>query len=225
MQKLCLNRKSVISDWEKMWEKGETFWIADEFNEGLTTHFDNSTVHSAFVPLCRNTLGMIFLRNKGVSVVGVEFNESAVKRFFEENDLQYERHEASPLPYYKTKNGVEVRIYVGDLYKFRSTKKFDLIWDRGSMVAINPDDRGRYGVLLSSLLSDHGQILIEALRFGENKKDDIFKNIGPPGAPYNLLTSHLENIYLNHDMKILSMSDWDHPMFGSVQRSYIQVRK
>jgi len=186
---------------------------------------------------------MIYLKNCGISVVGVEFNENAILNFFQENNLKFEKREATPLPYYKTistsgNEEPEIRIYCGDLFKFRSIEKFDLIWDRGSMVAINPDDRARYATLLSSLLSNRGTILVEALKFGQNSGNSdnsdnsenfdeisVFKTVGPPGAPYNLVISHLENIYLNHQIKILSNIDWDHPLFGNVTKSYIQIQK
>ena len=95
------------------------------------------------------------LENDSFLTLGVEYHEAAVERFFVENNLNFSKVEGGDsLPYYVTTEGVEIRIYVGDLYRFKTREKFDLIWDRGSRVAINPDDRGRYAVLIGSLLSD-----------------------------------------------------------------------
>ena len=39
--------------------------------------------------------------------------------------------------------------------------KFDLVWDRGSMVVINAEDRLRYVQLILALLATRGEVLIE----------------------------------------------------------------
>ena len=164
-----------------MWENGQVFWLEHEVNAGLQSYL--GVPKTAFVPLCGNSNSMMFMHQKGIKVTGLEFHEDAVLRFFDENHLEYRTGE-DKMKFYETKCS-GIRIYVGDLFAFETEQKFDFIWDRGSLVAISPEDRGRYAVLMSSLLADEGKILLEGIQFGENPKS-VYKDVGPPGAPYNL---------------------------------------
>ena len=166
-----------------MWENGgDVFWLEHEVNAGLQCYLVPEA-RTAFVPLCGNSNSMIYMHEKGIKVTGLEFHEDAVRQFFEENNLEYVTGE-DKMKFYETKCS-GIRIYVGDLFAFETDEKFDFIWDRGSLVAISPEDRGRYAVLMSSLLADNGKILLEGIQFGENPKS-VYKDVGPPGAPYNL---------------------------------------
>ena len=44
---------------------------------------------SIFVPLCGKTLDLIWLNEKGHTVMGCELSEVAAKQFFEENKIPY----------------------------------------------------------------------------------------------------------------------------------------
>ena len=177
-----ISRNTNIDDWVKLWENGQVFWLEHEVNAGLQSYLVPET-KTAFVPLCGNSNSMIFMHQNGIKVTGLEFHEDAVRQFFEENNLEYITGEEK-MKFYESKCS-GIRIYVGDLFAFETEQKFDFIWDRGSLVAISPDDRGRYAVLMSSLLADNGKILLEGIQFGENPKS-VYKDVGPPGAPYNL---------------------------------------
>ena len=153
-----------------MWENGgDVFWLEHEVNAGLRCYLVQDA-RTAFVPLCGKSNSMIFMHEKGIKVTGLEFYEDAVRQFFVENNLEFVTG-VDKMKFYETKCS-GIRIYVGDLFAFETDKKFDFIWDRGSLVAISLEDRDRYAVLMSSLLADNGKILLEG----------IFRK----RAPYNL---------------------------------------
>jgi hypothetical protein len=99
-----------------------------------------------------------------------------------------------------------------------SHKEFDLIWDRGSLVAINVADRDRYSKVMNSLLSKNGLILIQGL---EREK-------GPPGAPHNLTETHLKELYEDRKIEYLDETVLDDPVkverMGHVRATYYAIK-
>ncbi|TNN32348.1 putative thiopurine S-methyltransferase [Liparis tanakae] len=85
------------------------------------------------------------LADQGHSVVGVEISEKAIKQFFVENNLTYKEEPVPSLPGATVYKSAErnVSLYRCDLFSFSSSVagQFGAIWDRGSLVAINPRDR------------------------------------------------------------------------------------
>jgi len=225
-----INKNTQIDDWVKMWENGQVFWLEHEVNAGLQSYL--GTPKTAFVPLCGNSNSMMFMHQKGIKVTGLEFHEDAVLRFFDENHLEYRTGE-DKMKFYETKCS-GIRIYVGDLFAFETEQEFDFIWDRGSLVAISPEDRGRYAVLMSSLLADGGKILLEGIQFGENPKS-VYKDVGPPGAPYNLVEQMVRELYLNHNIEVLPQAEGSEndvelmktlkEMFGEAIRTHYYISK
>ncbi len=76
--------------WLNRWERSEIGFHQDQFNPYLMEYWsqlqvsDNNTV---FVPLCGKSRDMIWLQNRGHSVLGVEFSRLAVTAFFQENEV------------------------------------------------------------------------------------------------------------------------------------------
>ncbi|WAR22960.1 TPMT-like protein [Mya arenaria] len=99
---------------------------------------------TVFQPLCGKTTDMIWMWERGHTVVGVEVAEQGVREFFEENGLTPES---------------EAVENVGTQYTF------DVIYDRRSLVAINTADHRRYRDLLLSLMKPDGVYYLSVLEY------------------------------------------------------------
>ena len=79
--------------------------------------------------------------------MGAEFSSLAIEDFMKEHNLEFliERIDDESAIY--TCTGKNIQIYQGDFFQMPEKGKFrdfDFIWDRASMVAINPPDREKY---------------------------------------------------------------------------------
>ena len=76
------------------------------------------------------------MRQQGCHVVGLEFAAQAVDEFFADNKIEFEIEKFDDYEIY-TADGY--KIYRGDFFKIPIAEKFDFIYDRASLVAIDPE--------------------------------------------------------------------------------------
>eukprot|EP01043_Picozoa_sp_COSAG02_P037574 COSAG02_NODE_2831_length_7935_cov_5.630296_2_plen_244_part_00 len=145
--------------WNAGWEAGRYstpgtgFHRADP-NIHIVTYADRLLAGSppagarVLVPLCGKSVDMPYLASsRGATVVGVEGASRAVREFFEENSGkipeqrvvgEFEAHCADDL--------ASVQLLLGDFFDLEPSTagSFDAVWDRASLVAIDPTLRERY---------------------------------------------------------------------------------
>jgi thiopurine S-methyltransferase len=132
--------------WHRRWKKNEIGFHENEGNTLLKAYFEQWQLPEngrVFVPLCGKTKDIGWFLAKGVSVVAIELNESAVKALFE--DLGVEPHIEShgSLSKYSVANLI---VYVGDFFALSAEDvgSIDGVFDRGALVALPEPLRNRY---------------------------------------------------------------------------------
>ena len=163
--------------WEKRWADNKIGWHLDTVNKFLIKYVHELTGGRSnvrvFVPLCGKSLDMLWLAEQGHNVVGVEVAKQAIESFFEENDLTFSVEKVKlaaavdPVDVYKCVEK-KIAIFCCDLFLLSEEDfggRFDAIWDRGSLSAMQPavDNRGkRYTKKMHSLLAADGNYLLES---------------------------------------------------------------
>ena len=71
--------------------------------------------------------------------MGIEFCQQAVTEFFADNNIKYDVEKMDDYEIYSGEGGF--KIYRGCFFKTPITEKFDFIYDRASLVAIDPELR------------------------------------------------------------------------------------
>lgn len=160
----------MTEPWLERWQEGRTGWHEPEGNRNLRTHWDISG-RRVLVPLCGKTLDLLFLEAQGNEVVGVELAEMAVRAFFEENALAFERSDG-PMPSYRATDR-RITLYCGDYFDFRN-ERFDAHYDRGALGALPSDVRRRYAAHTSTLLSSDAEQFVVTVEYDQRVCD------GPP---------------------------------------------
>ncbi|KAJ6664487.1 hypothetical protein lerEdw1_007144 [Lerista edwardsae] len=131
-------------------------------------------------PISKHTATIVShrLADMGHSVVGVEISESALEDFFSEHNLSFSKERVPEIPGAKLFKSISgsISLYCCSIYDLTSTVvgKFDGIWDRGSLVAVNPCDRERYANLMLSLMNRQCCCLLVTCAY------DPSKHKGPP---------------------------------------------
>ncbi|XP_072854773.2 thiopurine S-methyltransferase isoform X2 [Pogona vitticeps] len=156
-----------------------------------------------FFPLCGKTIEMKWLADLGHHVVGVEISESALKEFFAEQNLSFSEETVPQIPgakLFKSTSG-NISLYCCSIYDLTSTVtgKVDGIWDRGSLVAVNPSQRERYSQLILSLMNENCRCLLVTCLYDPSKHK---------GPPFYVSDSEVKSLFGKHcEIKCLEKKD------------------
>nr|XP_012331968.1 thiopurine S-methyltransferase isoform X3 [Aotus nancymaae] len=128
--------------------------------------------------------------DRGHSVIGVEISELGIREFFTEQNLSYSEEPITEIPgakVFKSSSG-NISLYCCSIFDLPRTNigKFDRIWDRGALVAINPGDRKCYADIMSSLLGKKFQYLLCVLSYDPTKH---------PGPPFYVPRAEIERLF------------------------------
>ncbi|XP_075777307.1 thiopurine S-methyltransferase [Pelodiscus sinensis] len=176
------DRVVTKEEWQQKWTMRNIGFHREQVHPILRKYLDvllnGRSRLRIFFPLCGKAVEMKWLADMGHSVIGVELSECALKEFFTEQNLPYSEE---PVPgnsgakVFKSTSG-NISLYCCSIYDVNSAivGKFDGIWDRGSLVAINPCDRERYANLMLSLMERSCCYLMVTVLYDANKHK------GPP---------------------------------------------
>jgi len=176
------------------------FWIKT-WGEG-NIGFHNAAIHpalgqywpvlkagaSVLVPLSGKSRDLLWLEERGLDVIGVEFVESAVLDFFRENNLESEKTEQYGHLCYRVGER-NIRIFVSDFFRFvedYSGRPFDSLYDRAALVALPEDMRADYVAACKKLLTGAPRGLLVSLRYAPESM---------PGPPFSVAPEEIERLW------------------------------
>ena len=166
--------------WRDRWLTGRTGFHRSEVNDALLSYasavFGDSNAR-ILVPLCGMTIDLDWLIEQGHEVVGVEFVPEAVaqlkQRFGEPISItEYGEH------FVEWRWSETFSVLQGDVFALGriEIEPFDGIWDRASIVALDPKTRQAYAEVLLRHLRPGGSILMRTFSYDASVMD------GPPFA-------------------------------------------
>lgn len=176
------NQVLTLEEWQEKWVDRKIAFHQEQGHQLLKKHLDNFLKGESglrvFFPLCGKAVEMKWFADRGHSVVGVEISELGIREFFTEQNLSYTEEPIMAIPgakVFKSSSG-NISLYCCNLFDLPRANigKFDRIWDRGSLVAINPGDRKRYADIMLSLMRKGFQYLLSVVSY------DPTKHAGPP---------------------------------------------
>jgi len=191
--------------WLERWEKKEIGFHQNEVNPHLLQYWQEiSTQGEVFVPLCGKTLDMIWLRELGHPVFGVELSDIAVREFFHENGyadrlLKEESHFSAD----------DIRIRCGDFFDLTQDdlKQVKAVYDRASLVALPPVMRDQYVQHLIHILPSATEILLVTFDYPQEQMS---------GPPFAVSAEDITRLFAPHaQIRLLASLDVlpDNPRF------------
>lgn len=184
------------STWEPVYLAKEQRWSVPIINVILHDKFkeieEENPSLNILVPLCGRSPDMLWLAKRGHRIVGIEWVEHAVKRFFEESCLDYNVEiievGGSKVSVYKSTGSLAITIYCGDFFAFKEYPlgEFDFIWDNGSICSFRYEKRSDYVCITSSVLKPNGNILLGTFDYEQNEH---------PFIPFATTTSEITELY------------------------------
>ena len=172
---------------------------------------------TALTPFCGKSLDMLWLKDQGFDVLGIEISPIAVESFFAENHLQpvISEHENCSISAVD-----DLQILCGDFFDMGmdDIEGVEAVYDRAAMIAMPPEMRASYCLHLQTITDRRIPILLVTLEYSETEMQ------GPPfSVNEQEIREHYENDYrvsVLDTMDILA----DEPRFQQRGLSRLQER-
>jgi thiopurine S-methyltransferase len=187
--------------WLERWERSEIGFHQGEINPYLLRYWQElpaSRSCEVFVPLCGKSLDMLWLRQQGCKVLGVELSPIAVEDFFRENG-QSPTHTTSGK--FECCEADGIRILCGDFFDLtgQDMAKVSAVYDRASLVALPPEMRERYARHLADILPSGTQILLVTFDYPQAEMQ---------GPPFAVSESEVGALYGQYaEIRLLAQED------------------
>ena len=177
-----------MGNWLEFWANNETNWHSDVVTQELEKYLGLLKLESGdtvFIPLCGKSLDMIYMLNRGFSVIGVEVSEIGIKQFFHENGLDFTISQVGEFDLYSAKN---IEIYCGDFFSLTSKHLCGVkaVFDRKSLIALDRNLRQKYVKHLNDIISLGVRILLITLHYPKHQMS---------GPPFSVDKSEVESLF------------------------------
>lgn len=164
--------------WHSRWQQNKIGFHQERGSAYLRTFFDKWALPRqarVFVPLCGKSQDMLWLRDQGCEVYGVELSPVAVAAFFEENGLTVKTETIGDFSIWRSDG---ITLFCGDFFRLQSAylPEIDGIYDRASLIALPSKMRLSYVSHLLSLTQSATRILLITLDYPQAEME------GPPFA-------------------------------------------
>lgn len=187
--------------WLARWRENRIGFHQQQINPYLTNHLSALQLapgDSVFVPLCGKSCDMLWLRDQGYSVLGVEISELAVAAFFAENRLKATRERRGAFIAWCAPG---ITLLQGDYFDLTPADLGGIaaVYDRAALIALPAGDRPRYSAHLLSLLPATARVLLVTLEYDQREMQ---------GPPFSVPTREVQTLFdTRFDVQLLARED------------------
>lgn len=174
------------SYWLERWKQPQQGFDQQCVNRSLELWYSvlNATPGDCvFVPLCGKAYDLFWLSCQGLSVIGVELSDKAIRKFFDCHSLQYESRVEGDFVRYSSGN---ITVLQGDYFAIKPEHltNVNLVYDRAALVAFPADMRRAYIDHMTQLFDDGMRCLLVSLEFDADG-----------GPPFSLSDAMIDSMY------------------------------
>jgi thiopurine S-methyltransferase len=187
--------------WQDRWRLAQTAFHQSSVDRYLSAYWPalnppaNSTV---FVPLCGKSLDLLWLRDRGHSVVGVELSAVALESFCLEHGIPARRRLLPDFDVYDAEN---LHLFRGDFFGLTRAQlgTANLVYDRAALISWAPSLRAAYVEHLTALTAPGAQTLLITLEYPQDKMK---------GPPFSVGGNDVHDLYgTDHSIEELARRD------------------
>jgi len=150
------------------------------------------------VPLCGKSLDLLWLRDRGHPVAGVELSAIALESFCMEHGVPARRRLAGNFDVYETAG---LDLYCGDFFALTPAivGAVSVVYDRAALIALPPELRKRYVAHIGALTPPGVQTLLITMEYSQPQMS---------GPPFSVTADEVRQLYAqNHGIQELSRTD------------------
>lgn len=177
--------------WHDRWQNDQIGFHQEDINPHLRAYWQLLGLAGdsrVFVPMCGKSLDMLWLREQGHQVLGVELSPKAVRDFFSEFGHKGESFSSGKFEGCTHDN---ISILCGDFFDLVGANTGDVaaVYDRAALIALPPDMRKRYVHHLVQLLPRGAVILLITTEYRQAEMQ---------GPPFSVNASEIQALYSEH---------------------------
>ncbi len=196
------------SFWHERWQTNQIGFHKSEVNPILLRHASRLSPmkgQSVFVPLCGKTKDLVWWRDQGLKVTGVELSPIACDDFFREEQIGHAKNHH----HYQSES---IELFQQDIFAFESLKGFDFIYDRAATIALPESMRPRYIEKIKSLMGPATKLLLLTIEYEQDKVS---------GPPFNVSEAEVRQAYSGMQIELLEEKSGplDNPRFQNLEVS------
>ena len=174
--------------WHQKWEKKEIGFNQSQPNKLMQHYFSSLELKPrsrVFVPLCGQSIDMLWLVNQGYKVVGIELSQIACTAFFKEFNIPVKITDLNDFIVYSSD---EITIFSGDFFKLSTSVlgKIDAVYDRAALIALPEDIRKSYSEHLIKLMTPTTSMFLITTKYNQNEMQ---------GPPFSLDKAEVTALY------------------------------
>ena len=174
--------------WHERWRSGQIGFHQSSADRNLSRHWPSLRLKlgsRVFVPLCGKSLDMLWLRDQGHCVIGVELSATAVEAFFMENGIPARRRVGADFDVYEAR---DLELFRGDFFGLTSAMlgAVAAVYDRAALISWSPELRAPYVEHMATLMSSGTQMLLVSLEYREGQMS---------GPPFSVQGEEVRRLY------------------------------
>ena len=174
--------------WHDRWDKQAIGFHQTEINRFLLKYWSHLKVANnsqVFVPLCGKSSDMLWLREQGHDVFGIELSGDAVKDFFIENKRQVNEIKHTVFQVSESDN---IQLYQGDFFQLtnQDCAGVSAVYDRAALIALPKQMRQDYVNHLINILPSIVPILLVTVEYEQDKLS---------GPPFSVVEAEVHSLF------------------------------
>ncbi|MET0064768.1 MAG: thiopurine S-methyltransferase [Candidatus Thiodiazotropha sp.] len=175
-------------NWIQRWRDNNIGWHHVEFNAHLLNHWHSLALPAGsrvLAPLCGKSRDMVWLAEQGYFIRGVELSRIAVEAFFQEHGMT---PEITPAGAFERWSSGPFELYCGDIFDLPEIplQDLDAVYDRASLVALNPEQRKQFAQMLIETLPERIRILLVSMSYPQHEM---------AGPPYSVPEAEVRSLF------------------------------
>jgi thiopurine S-methyltransferase len=187
--------------WHDRWRAGQLGFHQSAVDRNLKAYwpgFELAAASRVLVPLCGKTLDLLWLRDRGHAVVGVELSAVALETFCMENGIPARRRVLRDFDVYEAER---LRLFRGDYFALTPELLGSVaaVYDRAALISWPPELRGSYVAHLTALTRPGTQTLLITLEYNQ---------VQMSGPPFTVSADEVTRLYgAHHEIRRLGRED------------------
>jgi thiopurine S-methyltransferase len=187
--------------WRERWRTGQIGFHQSEVDRQLREHWSDLGLAAdspTFVPLCGKTLDLLWLRDRGHAVAGVELSAIALESFCAEHGIPARRRAVADFDVYEAAN---LRLFRGDFFSLTPELlgSVSAIFDRAALISWTPELRDAYVRHIAALTNPGTQTLLVTVEYPQTEM---------AGPPFSVGSVEVNRLYA-HTHAVVQLSRQD----------------
>lgn len=191
--------------WHQKWQSKDIGFNQLQPNKLMLRYFSVLKLRPGsrvFVPLCGQSIDMLWLAEQEYQVIGVELSQVACNAFFEENKIPVKVTATKDFSLYLSE---KITILCGNFFKLNRVilDKIDAVYDRAALIALPKESRKSYTEHLVELITPATTMFLITTVYNQSEMQ---------GPPFSVDEGEVNELYGAHfDINQLFSKEFEAP--------------